>query len=54
MHKAAHMAIIFTFGLWTGGILAPNQSPAGSEPTIGTPQPVQAQSTPENPARVEP
>ncbi len=28
MRKAAYMAVIFTFGLWTGGIFAPNQTPA--------------------------
>lgn len=28
MHKAAYMAIIFTLGLWTGGIFAPTQTPA--------------------------
>ena len=31
MYKAAYLTIIFTVGLWTGGIFAPNQTPAADD-----------------------
>jgi len=54
MQKAAYMAIIFTLGLWTGGIFAPTQTPAREDEAMLATPPAHAAPHQESDERVKP